>query len=127
MFKHAIDSYHFYHIRTKGEKYLGLMDTYTELFDSFDKFFFLDFAMFNHYISGNFTDIIDAVGKNGEIYLIRCIKHIGLKPILHNSILNYLNNKKTEFFIKFINLLTGELISIPIKFDKKIMDYLKIN
>lgn len=127
MFKHAIDSYHFYHIRTKGEKYLGLMETYAELFDSFDKFFFLDFAMFNHYISGNITDIIDAIGKNGEIYLIRCIKHIGLKPILHNSILNYLNTKKTEFDIKFINLLTGELISIPIKFDKKIMDYLKLN
>jgi len=128
MFKHAIDSYHFYHIRTKGEKYLGLMDTYAELFESFNKFFFLDFAGFNHYISGNITDIVDAIGKNGEIYLIRCIKHIGLKPIIFNSILNYLNNKQNaKFDIKFINLLTGELISIPIKFDKKIIELLNAN
>jgi hypothetical protein len=127
MFRHAIDSYHYYHIKTKGEKYKIMMDNYQELFDSFEKFFFLEFEEFNQYLSGEFTDFIDAVGKKGEIYQIRCVKHIGLKPILQSSIINYLRTKKEEFEIKFINLLTGELITIPIKFDKKIMDYLKGN
>lgn len=131
LFKHSIDTYHYYHIYNDGEKYRYLLDQYKDMFvDSANALNELKIKDTNVPINDfGMIGEIDILTKNDEIYNIKCVKSIGLKQILQLLICNliFYLNEKNNYIINFINLLKSEIYKyeLNIKNPKEIISILQ--
>jgi len=124
----AIESQHYYHIKSKGKKLLYIKTKFDELFDKIINFVINDPASYtvrNKLITGfDLIGEIDLETTNGEIVEIKCVRDINLKHILQVLMYNLMTKPELlhtpePITLRFINLFQGERINITIQSDKK--------
>jgi hypothetical protein len=119
----AIESQHYYHIKSKGEKLRYILTKFNDLFDKIISFVESDteeYSVNNQLITGfDLIGEIDLETTSGDIVEIKCVRDINLKHIL--QVLMYNLMKKPDLLenpeaiiLRFINLFQGERVAITI-------------
>ena len=124
---HSFDTQHYFHIKTKGEKFLHVLDTYSGMFDELEKFVSnmkYEFIDSNTSLSKwGLTGEVDIYDSKDNIWEIKCVDELTLKNflqvIMYNIIHHDLNVETTPCCtVKFLNLLKGEIRHYKIKLSK---------
>lgn len=130
--KHSIDTQHYFHIKSKGEKYTHILTDFKDMFDELETYVEeLDYNFVSSNVSverWGLVSRIDLIDENNKLFYLRCSNEISLKHTLV-SIVSYLmhtdtiddnfnlvdKNNKTEskisIVINYINLMKGEEVS----------------
>ena len=119
----AIESQHYYHIKSKGEKLRYILTKFNDLFDKIISFVESDteeYSVNNQLITGfDLVGEIDLETTSSEIIEIKCVRDINLKHILQVLMYNLMKNpdlleNPKAIILRFINLFQGERVTITI-------------
>lgn len=139
---HGIDTQHYFHIKSKGQKYKHILDDFKNLFDELEEY--VDemdhsFNMINDNVSKwGIISKIDMIDYYDKIWTIKCTNDISLKHTLQ-SIISFMlydplfpdhdfipNDDLMEINVNYINFLKGEEITYQYNLSqliiKKIID-----
>lgn len=127
---YSLETQHYFHAKTGGEKFKDMLNLCGELFDKIEEFAFntkMNIIDNNVLISKDGLigeiDMIEQNGPNKIIWEIKCVSDISLKHILQVMMYNILYHniedlcsvgKDAIIDANFINFLKGEMITIKI-------------
>lgn len=124
----SFETYHYYHIYQEGQTYLHLLDDFKDIFNN-SWVYLLEYHQtikeLNFFISDNVNAQIDII-ETGDIPVeIKCVNNIGIKHIIQLLAYNWLIGNRKNCLLKFINLLTGQIIEIATVNTPEVIIYLE--
>ena len=124
---YALETQHYFHAISKGEKFKYILKDYKDFFDNLEKFAFntkINISENNVLLSKwglvGEADIIEDIKNKKIIWEIKCVSDISLKHIIQVAMYNimYYDLDKvdisTTIEANFINFLKGDIINIKI-------------
>jgi hypothetical protein len=134
VFKHAVETQHYFHIKMKGKKFRNMLLDCSDLFDQVEIFAdetLLNFTNFNISIENSISkgeiDALEEIDGKKYIWEFKCTSEISLKHVLQVIMYNILYNKLDcleenetyNLIVNFINFLKGEVVNITINLDQE--------
>jgi len=133
---HAFDTQHYYYIKNRGDKFLPILTTYSDMFEEMENY--INRMKFK-FISNNtllskwgIQGEVDVYDDKNQLWEIKCTDDISLRHYIQVLMYNIIHHnldivKEPTCKLRFINLLKGEIIHYSVKIDAtKIADIINI-
>jgi Mimiviridae putative ATP-dependent DNA helicase len=94
---HSINTHHYFHIKSKGKIYKGIMNDFSELYEELETYVEdMDHDFSNSAVSVSrwgFLASVDIVDSNNHIWITKCTSDISLKNVIFSIALNLMHDK----------------------------------